>query len=343
MTRPLTADEIVAAMKAWGIPYVEEPGWRSRSNGTTWSDPFGFLWHHTGDDAPDTADLRVVTQGHAGLSGPLCNFGLADDGTVHLVSVGPANHAGGSDPRVIAAVENQSYDQAPPAPRYIHGEPGSVVINRRVYGVESFYYAENNPAQFAMMPKLAAAIIWAMNKANGTKWNAKHAFGHKESQRGKIDPRTFAGNTMATLRAKTQQYLDAGPGVSAQAKDWFDMATKDDLKAVVREVLKEDGLVDSRAIFGDKNPAVAPVSALAFVMQWALQARDRIAPVVAKQAALEAKVDGVLAAVAKQGGVSDADLAKITAAAQSGAESGVQAVLDGDVKVDVSLTGKATQ
>jgi hypothetical protein len=30
-------------------------------------------------------------------------------------------------------------------------------------------------------------------------------------------------------------------------KDWFDMATKDDLKAAVREVLKETGLVNYQA------------------------------------------------------------------------------------------------
>lgn len=225
MARALTADEILAAMRRWGIPYVEVPGWRTRGNGRAWGDVTGFMWHHTGDDAPDSADLAIVTNGRAGLSGPLCNFGLDDHGNVHLVAAGPANHAGGGDQRVLDAVRAESYTTAPPAPRFTHqdllnGVAGAVLGNPLLYGVECFYYAEDHPAQWAMMPKLAAAIIDALDRIDtANTWTARSGIGHKEWQRGKIDPRTFAGDTMATLRSHTQAWLDAGPTATAIGDD----------------------------------------------------------------------------------------------------------------------------
>lgn len=213
MVAPLTPAEIISALNAWGIPHVAEKGWENRHNGSGWGDVTGFMWHHTGDDAPDTADLRTVRDGHSSLPGPLCNFGLDDNGVVHLVAAGAANHAGGGDPRVLEAVMKESYTGAPPAPRYIHGEKGSVSGNGRFYGVETFYYRHLTPAARAMMPRLAAAIIWALDKKDTkNSWSEKSAIGHKEWQRGKIDPRLDGGDTCATLRAETAAYLKAGPG-----------------------------------------------------------------------------------------------------------------------------------
>jgi N-acetyl-anhydromuramyl-L-alanine amidase AmpD len=45
--------------------------------------------------------LRVVTDGRAGLAGPLCNYGLGRDGTVYVVAAGYGWHAG--------VVRDQSY------------------------------------------------------------------------------------------------------------------------------------------------------------------------------------------------------------------------------------------
>jgi hypothetical protein len=230
MVAPLTPDEIVAALKRWHVPYRETPGWRTRANSRGWGDVTGFMWHHTGDDAPDGTDLRVVTEGRAGLPGPLCNFGLADDGTVHLVAAGAANHAGGGDARVLAAVRAESYLVAPPAPRFTHtdllnGVSGAVSGNPLFYGCEAFYYNTNSPKLWATMPLLAAAIIDALDrKDTANKWTAKSGIGHKEWQRGKVDPRTFGGDTMATLRAKTQRLLDAGPPGTTTPNEELDMA-----------------------------------------------------------------------------------------------------------------------
>lgn len=212
MTRPLTPNEILAALKRWGIPYHEQPGWRTRVNGSGWGSVVGFMWHHTGDDAADDVDLRIVRDGRAGLPGPLCQFGLRDDGSVDLVAAGAANHAGGGDPAVLAVVKAQSYATRPPAPRYIHGQAGSIGGNSMFYGCEAYYSGTHAPTSSAArtMPRLAAAIIDALDRIDTGKWTAKRGIGHKEWQRGKVDP---GGIDCANLRAQTQALLNAGPVV----------------------------------------------------------------------------------------------------------------------------------
>lgn len=212
MARPLTPSNLLAALQAWEIPYVETSGWKTRQNGGGWGDVEGFLWHHTGDDAPDGNDLSIVTNGRAGLPGPLCQFGLADDGKVFLVAAGAANHAGGGDAAVLRAMIAR---KALPASRYTHAQlgdyPDAIIGNPRLAGVESFYYASNNPAQRKMMTRLAACWIWAMNKQNGTTWGAERAIGHREWQRGKVDPRVFGTDSLDKMRAEVAAYLKAGP------------------------------------------------------------------------------------------------------------------------------------
>ena len=205
MTRSLTPDEILAALRRFNITFHEQPGWRTRTNGSGWGDVVGFMWHHTGDDAPDNVDLRIVRDGRAGLSGPLSQFGLRDDGTVDLIAAGAANHAGGGDPLVLAAVSKESYTAYPPKPRYAHGQAGSISGNGRFYGVETYYLGTPDPRAAKTMPVLAAAIIDALDRVDVVNtWTARSAIGHKEWQRGKVDP---SGVDCHTLRTQTNSQL----------------------------------------------------------------------------------------------------------------------------------------
>lgn len=249
MARPLTADNWLATLKRWNIPFVEEPGWRTRTNGGGWGDVEGFVVHHTGDDAPDSADLKIVRDGRVGLSGPLCNVGLEDTGRVRLVAAGAANHAGGGDAAVLRAMIAK---QPLPAPRYSHAQLGdykdAIIGNPRFAGVEAFYYAVNSPAQREMMPLLVAAWIDGMNRQNGTSWGGERLIGHKEWQRGKVDPRLFGDDSMNKMRAECAAYLKAGPeGV-------------DELSAAAEAMIKETrdrvfGMLRQRWYVADKtNP-----------------------------------------------------------------------------------------
>jgi hypothetical protein len=86
------------AARSTGFPVVEVNGWQRRGHGPLRAAEI-VVGHHTG--TPQTAkgdypSLNVVTNGRAGLSGPLCNFGLGRSGTIYVVAAGTAYHAGAS-------------------------------------------------------------------------------------------------------------------------------------------------------------------------------------------------------------------------------------------------------
>jgi len=185
MATPLSADKIVAALRKWGVPYKEYRSWRThnRNHRGAWGPVNGFMVHHTGSDSTDQREL--LYGGVSGLPGPLCHFGLAQDGTVHLISAGRANHAGSGDDDVLRAVINES---ALPA-----DDESNTDGNARFYGVEVWYSGSHRmtDAQYASLRKLAAAIC----DAHG--WSAKSVIGHGEwGSPGKWDPGYAPGKMM---------------------------------------------------------------------------------------------------------------------------------------------------
>ena len=82
-------------LRAAGVDLVEHPGWRTRGHGD-FHDIRGVMVHHTGSD---TATAASIAHGHPSLTGPLSQLHVARDGTVTVVAVGVAWHAGaGSHP-----------------------------------------------------------------------------------------------------------------------------------------------------------------------------------------------------------------------------------------------------
>lgn len=79
-----------------GYPVVEVGGWKGRGHGGM-RVVEGVVCHHTaGPKTGNMPSLGVITNGRAGLAGPLANYGLARDGTVFVVAAGCAWHAGAS-------------------------------------------------------------------------------------------------------------------------------------------------------------------------------------------------------------------------------------------------------
>ena len=91
-TGPWTGDPIWLAdvLRAGGGRPVEYPGWRDRGHGD-FSDIRGVMVHHTGSD---TAGAASIAAGRPDLPGPLSQLHIAQDGTVTVVAVGVAWHAG---------------------------------------------------------------------------------------------------------------------------------------------------------------------------------------------------------------------------------------------------------
>lgn len=81
-------------LRAAGLPVQEVGGWRTRGHGQMGSIA-GVLLHHTaGPASGNYPSLDTVQNGRPGLDGPLCNLGLARDGTWLVIAAGQAWHAG---------------------------------------------------------------------------------------------------------------------------------------------------------------------------------------------------------------------------------------------------------
>ncbi|MGE2716999.1 peptidoglycan recognition protein family protein [Mycolicibacterium litorale] len=91
-TGPWTGDPVWLAdvLRDAELRLVEYPGWRSRGHGD-FRDIRGVMVHHTGSD---TASAASIATGRADLRGPLAQLHIGRDGTVTVVAVGVAWHAG---------------------------------------------------------------------------------------------------------------------------------------------------------------------------------------------------------------------------------------------------------
>lgn len=82
-------------LRAAGLNVVETPGWKTRGHGDM-EIVRGILVHHTGSCLHQSAEnlCHLLEEGRPGLSGPLANLGLEEDGTYYMIAAGRAYHAG---------------------------------------------------------------------------------------------------------------------------------------------------------------------------------------------------------------------------------------------------------
>ncbi|MFI7500527.1 peptidoglycan-binding protein [Streptomyces sp. NPDC049687] len=220
MANPLSADALVAALKAEGVTVVEHSGWRThnRNHKGSWGPVNGVIIHHTVTSGTSNS-VSLCFNGHSALPGPLCHGVIAKDGTVHLVGNGRANHAGSGDGDVLRAVAAESATLPPPNENDTDG-------NVHFYGFECVNLGDGKDpwpeVQLEAMVRASAALC----RAHG--WSAHSVIGHKEWTNTKIDPRGF---TMADFRSRVATRLGRKPATdSGSAKptyqpfpgaDWF--------------------------------------------------------------------------------------------------------------------------
>ncbi|MFC8723782.1 N-acetylmuramoyl-L-alanine amidase [Streptomyces bacillaris] len=190
MATPLSADQLLRALRAEGLTVVEVGAWRTRNRNHKgpWGPAHGVMIHHT--VTTGTAHtVAMCRDGYSGLPGPLCHGVIAKDGTVHLVGNGRANHAGLGDPDVLRAVIAER-----PAPAETRA---TVDGNRHFYGFECENLGDGvDPwpdVQLEAIERAAAAVC----RAHG--WGPLSVVGHLEWQPGKPDPHGF---TMGDMRSR---------------------------------------------------------------------------------------------------------------------------------------------
>ncbi|MFF7415584.1 peptidoglycan-binding protein [Streptomyces lydicus] len=200
MATPLTADRLVAALRAEGVKVIEYGKWRThnRAGHGAWGPLNGVMIHHTVTSGTD-ASVRICYDGYADLPGPLCHGVIAKNGDVYLVGNGRANHAGLGDDDVLAAVVAER--------KLPTTNENNVDGNAHFYGFECVNLgngADPWPAeQLDAIERVSAAIC----RAHG--WSAASVIGHKEWTNTKVDPRGFS---MTTMRERVDRRLGTKPG-----------------------------------------------------------------------------------------------------------------------------------
>lgn len=263
MATPMTASQIVAQLKKWGIKYVEitvgGESWKdhNRAGHGDWGGLNGFIWHHTGADVTDAKAYAAGTMwsGITGLPGPLCHFTIGVDGTVYLVGWGRANHAGGGDPVVLNHVINEDYTgQLHPTKGNSNGVDG----NAHFYGMEIQYSGSHKMtnAQYITALKLSGAIC----EFHG--WSDKSVIAHGEWSSDKWDPGYASGKIMdmVAVRKDVAATIAVGstPVVTPPATGGT-VATK---TATYKEVWDLDAATPPAGHATEENPSWAPMSIL---------------------------------------------------------------------------------
>lgn len=225
-------DTLPAVLRRYGIPFVEHPGWLYRGYaGQDMQACAGVLWHHTATPSArhystGLPTANVLINGHAGLAGPLSNLGLGRDGVVHLIATGVTNHAGTGRAHGIPVNMGNHY---------------LIGIEMESSGVAPWDWT---PAMLAAAPKLGAALELAYMQHLDP--SLRLQLGHYEySDAGKIDPAGWPG-AMDGLRAQINAQIKAWTAAPAPIKkDWFDMATLEDLANALKRKDVLDAIADA--------------------------------------------------------------------------------------------------
>lgn len=257
-------------LRKHGLTVIEIDGWKTRgwAGRGLYGTPKGVLHHHTATTSArrystGAPTLNMLIGGRSDLPGPLCNLAFGRGGEVYVVAAGWANHAGVGGP--IGGVPLNA------------GNGWLIGIEAESSGVAP---ADWTADQIRVWPYLASALARMYKPASP---NTFLQLAHYEwSSMGKIDASLLpdrieglrsaqawvtatgthawsyanpTGKPKNTAAAQTPAE-PAAPAAPNETKDWFTMATKEDLRAVVREELKNEGAAQMRGSINHMIPKI---------------------------------------------------------------------------------------
>ncbi|MEU1275345.1 N-acetylmuramoyl-L-alanine amidase [Streptomyces sp. NPDC005799] len=201
MATPLTATQMLAALKAEGLTVHEHASWKTHNRdgatGKTFGPVIGVLIHHTAGHN----DKEICYNGRSDLPGPLCHAWLGKADGLWMIANGRANHAGLVDLDVLNALRAE----ASPLP---HDDQANADGNDVLYGLE----IENLGTGKDPYPdaQYRQAVLWAAAICRAHGWTEKSVAGHKEVQPGKIDPSFDMDNFRADVKKQLASKPQAG-------------------------------------------------------------------------------------------------------------------------------------
>lgn len=199
MATPLTADQMLAKLKAEGLTVHEHAGWatynREAATGKIFGPVIGVLIHHTAGHN----DKEICYNGRPDLPGPLCHSWLGKTDGLWMIGHGRANHAGLVDLDVLNALRAETS----PLP---HDDQANADGNDVLYGLEIENLGDGKDPYPA--DQYRQAVLWAAALCRAHGWSEKSVAGHKEVQPGKVDP-SF---DMNVFRADVKKQLALTPG-----------------------------------------------------------------------------------------------------------------------------------
>lgn len=211
-------------LRAKGVPVVLVAGWDTRGNADGFH-PIGAVHHHTaGSSNGSTPSLAINIYGRSDVPGPLCQVLQSRETNpaadkAYVISSGKANHGGVGTWTGPAGTFNSNY------------ECEGLEVEHTGYG----------PVP-AARHEVSAKIIAAMLEAPGSSRDARMCCEHYEYARPlgrKVDFRDLNppfANRADGFRARVAYWIGRR---ADQPEDWFDMATKADLDAVIKANLDD--------------------------------------------------------------------------------------------------------
>ncbi|WP_328631963.1 N-acetylmuramoyl-L-alanine amidase [Streptomyces sp. NBC_00356] len=275
MATPLTADRLVAALKAEGVKVAEHSGWRTHNRNSVgaWGGVNGVLIHHTAG----SNSLGIVYTGRSDLPGPLAHTHLAKNGTATMVGNGRANHAGKAAANAFNALVNESATHPKPS-----AVSGTVDGNAHLYGIEIENLGTGKDPYPAV--QYDAAVRWAAAICRAHGWSANSVAGHKETSiEGKVDP-SF---DMNKFRTDVAERLTHAANWKAGGTTTTPSTSGD---------LEMDAKAVHDAVWG-RDAIPSPTSASTHTTNPTWKAESYLPEIIDRLAALAAKVDALSKAV----------------------------------------------
>ncbi len=184
----MSANQLLADLKAAGLTVVEEPGWKTR--GGTWKTggkPEGVCQHHTAP--PNPYPIKALYRD----SKIKCNMATHEDGTLFLVAYEACNYSTGRGSSVVLN-ENVRAEDPPRANAITRRLTDDMGGNRYFWNYENSHPGDGSPLPSAQLETIVVSNV-VVDAHFGLNW--KRIISHAEWSRRKIDPRWNGGNRTA--------------------------------------------------------------------------------------------------------------------------------------------------